>query len=91
MDLGLRNFVISNFNDLSLRNDQGELFENFCLLELLQIDPYSLNKINYWRTTNQTEIDFIITQGNAINAIEVKWEKSAIPKNFKTIRRHYPE
>ena len=91
MDLGLRSFVLSNFNDLSLRNDLGELFENFCLLELLQIDPYSLNKINYWRTTNQTEIDFIVTKGNAINAIEVKWEKSAMPKNFKTIRKHYPE
>ena len=30
-------------------------------------------------------------KGNAINAIEVKWDKSAIPKNFKTIRKHYPE
>jgi predicted AAA+ superfamily ATPase len=59
-------------------------------LELLQIDPYSLNKINYWRTTNQTEIDFIVTRGDSINAMEVKWEKSAIPKSFKTIRKHYP-
>ena len=41
--------------------------------------------------SNQTEIDFIVTKGNAINAIEVKWEKSAMPKNFKTIRKHYPE
>jgi hypothetical protein len=32
-----------------------------------------------------------INKGNAIDAIEVKWEKSAIPKNFKTIRKHYPE
>jgi hypothetical protein len=39
MDLGLRNSIISNFNDLSLRNDLSELFENFCLMELLQIDP----------------------------------------------------
>ena len=32
MDLGLRSYVLNNFNDLSLRNDSGELFENFCLL-----------------------------------------------------------
>ena len=90
-DLGLRNFVINNFNDLNLRNDAGDLFENFCFLELLNIDPYSLNKINYWRTTNQTEIDFFVTRGDSINAIEVKWEKTAIPKSFKTIRKYYPD
>lgn len=91
MDLGLRNYVINNFNDLSLRNDPGDLFGNFCLLELLNNDPYSLNKINYWRTTNQTEIDFFVTKGNAIEAIEVKWEKTSVPRSFKTVRRYYPE
>jgi len=90
-DLGLRNFVINNFNDLNLRNNAGDLFENFCFLELLNIDPYSLNTINYWRTANQTEIDFFVTRGDSINAIEVKWEKTAIPKNFKTIRKYYPD
>ncbi len=90
-DLGLRNFVINNFNDLSLRNDVGDLFENFCLMELLNIDPYSLNKINYWRTTNQTEIDFFVTRGDSINAIEVKWGKTVNPKSFKTIRKYYPD
>ncbi len=91
MDLGLRNYVINNFNELPLRNDQGYLFENFCLLEFLANDYYSLNRINYWRTTNQTEIDFFVTKGNSINAFEVKWEKTAVPKSFKTIRKYYPE
>ncbi len=91
MDLGLRNYVISNFNDLSLRNDQGDLFENFCLLEMLNNDPYSLNKINYWRTTNQTEIDFFVTKGNTTEAIEVKWKKTSVPKSFKTVSKYYPE
>jgi predicted AAA+ superfamily ATPase len=91
MDLGLRNYVINSFNDLPLRSDQGDLLENLFLLELLQNDPYSLNRINYWRTTNQTEIDFIVSRGNSVNAIEVKWGKSAIPKTFRTIRKYYPE
>lgn len=91
MDLGLRNYVINSFNDLPLRSDQGDLFENFFLLELLQNDPYSLNRINFWRTTNQTEIDFIVSRGDSVKAVEVKWRKGAIPKSFKTIRRYYPE
>ena len=52
------------FNELALRNDQGDLFENFYLLELLKSDFHSLNRINFWRTTSQTEIDFIIMEKN---------------------------
>ena len=47
--------------------------------------------INHWRTTNQTEIDFFVTRGNATHAIEVKWERDTPPKSFKTIHRYYPE
>lgn len=91
MDVGLRNFVINNFNELALRNDQGDLFENFYFLELLKNDHYLLDRVNYWRTTNQTEIDFIITKENHIEAVEVKWEKESTPKSFETIKKYYPE
>lgn len=91
LDLGLRNFIINNFNNLDLRNDAGELFENFYFLELLNKDPYGLNKINFWRTTNQTEIDFIITEPEQINAIEVKYQRTSLPKSFQTIKMYYPE
>jgi hypothetical protein len=91
MDMGLRNYAVNNYNDLDMRNDQGNLFENFFLLEMLCNDPLSQNKINFWRTTNQTEIDFIVTKENAIEAIEVKWEKETIPKSFQTLAKYYPE
>jgi predicted AAA+ superfamily ATPase len=91
MDLGLRNFIINNFNDLSLRNDKGELFENFVLLEMLKSDHYSLNKVNFWRTTNQTEIDFIAAKESGTEAIEVKWDKMKPPKSFQTIKQYYPD
>jgi predicted AAA+ superfamily ATPase len=91
MDLGLRNFIINNFNDLSLRSDKGNLFENFVLLEMLKNDHYSFNKINFWRTTNQTEIDFIVTKNDGIEAVEVKWDKMKLPKSFQTIKKYYPE
>jgi predicted AAA+ superfamily ATPase len=91
MDLGLRNFIINNFNDLSSRNDRGQLFENFVLLEMLKDDHYSLNKVNFWRTTNQAEIDFIVSKENDTEAVEVKWDKMKSPKTFQTIKQYYPE
>ncbi|RMI07103.1 MAG: ATP-binding protein [Calditrichaeota bacterium] len=91
MDLGLRNFVLNNFNPVGLRTDTGVLFENFYLMELLAEDPYQLKKINFWRTTNQTEIDFIVQGENEFSAIEVKWKATGRPRSFQTIRKYYPD
>jgi uncharacterized protein len=90
LDLGLRNFILNNFNDLSLRTDKGSLFENFYLTEILTKDFYSMNKINFWRTTNKTEIDFIVQDEHGLNAIEVKWSDPKLPKSFITIESLYP-
>jgi len=91
LDLGLRNFVLDNFNPVNFREDVGTLFENFYFIELLANDPYRLKKINFWRTTNQTEIDFIIQGEQEFTAIEVKWDKATEPRSFKTIKQFYPE
>lgn len=67
-DLGLRNYILNNFNtDLLLREDLGKIFENFVFNEMLAEDIYSFNQINFWRTTNQTEIDFIVRGENLFN------------------------
>ncbi len=90
LDLGLRNFILKNFNPLDIRNDIGSLFENFHLLQILGNDFNNTKKINYWRTTNQTEIDFIIEDENIFEAIEIKYKKTSIPKSFRTIKTYYP-
>lgn len=90
LDLGLRNFILSNFQDISMRADRGKLFENFYLAETLANDFYALAKINFWRTTNMTEIDFIIQTDEGLNAVEVKWDNQKIPKAFQTIKALYP-
>ena len=91
LDLGLRNFILNNFNPPEMRNDTGALFENFFLIELIHDDFYSFNKINFWRTTNQIEIDFIVTREDGREAIEAKWSKTTPPKSFKTIATYYPD
>ncbi len=91
LDLGLRNYAINNFAELDKRDDTGKLFENFYFLELLNKDIYGFNKINYWRTTNQTEIDFIVSSENKQKAIEVKWNSTRMPRSFTTIKTYYPE
>lgn len=91
LDTGLRNYILGRFDELNVRNDTGSLFENFFLMEMLANDHYGMNKINFWRTTNQTEIDFIVKTERGQEAIEVRWKGRKMPRTFDTIRLHYPE
>ncbi|MCK9272655.1 ATP-binding protein [Candidatus Gracilibacteria bacterium] len=85
-DLGIRNAVISNFNPLSLRNDIGELWENFLIIERLKKKSYfDLFSNNYfWRTHDQKEIDWIEDYDGKLHAYEFKWGDKLVkvPKSF---------
>lgn len=74
-DNGIRNALISNFNPLSLRNDQGELWENYLLTERIKFQEYSgMHSNNYfWRTYQQQEIDWIEEHSGRLDAFEIKW------------------
>lgn len=75
MDLGIRNAVIANFNSLNLRNDAGQLWENYMILERIKRNSYSEKKANYyyWRTYDQKEIDLIEESGGRLRGFEFKW------------------
>lgn len=87
-DNGIRNSLIKNFNQLSLRNDKGALWENFLLserLKYIQRNKLWLNKY-FWRTHSQSEIDYIEEFDAKLNTFEFKWNKNAkakFPKAFK--------
>lgn len=67
-DLGLRNFLIRNFDIIDLRPDKGEVYENFIFRELLEFAR--LDQIKFWRTQNKNEVDFIVDDKYAF---EVKY------------------
>lgn len=85
-DNGIRNAIISNFNDLTLRDDTGALWENFVTAELIKNDTYRQEHGNFffWRTHDQKEIDVVIEKEGCFFAYEVKFSPSTvkIPKDF---------
>lgn len=76
-DLGIRNSLIQNFNQLELRNDVGALWENFCVLERIKRNNNNRVFANYyfWRTYDQKEIDYIEERNGKLSAFEFKWKK----------------
>ena len=69
------NAIISNFNPPELRNDMGELFENFFINERMKYQSYNrLIVSNYfWRHKNKQEIDWIEETEKGLSAFETKW------------------
>ncbi len=83
-DLGLRNIIYNSFNDINIRIDNGQLFENYIFLQLLQ--TYKQNQIFYYRTKDAVEIDFIISEKNNITIpIEVKFKDIKDHKKIRAI------
>lgn len=91
LDLGVRNTIVGNLNELETRKDKGFVFENFVFLELLK----NYNKetfspqIYFWRTDTKLEIDFIVYKNDTVEALECKWSSEEV--SFKKFLKLYPE
>lgn len=85
-DNGIRNALISGFNRLSLREDVGRLWENYCISERMKRNHYRGNPVNYyfWRTYDRKEIDLIEESGAGLFGWEFKWQEKRVtgPREF---------
>jgi uncharacterized protein len=91
-DNGVRNALISNFNPLNIRNDQGMLWENFIFMERLKWRNYKgLNaNIFFWRTYDSKEIDLIEEREGKLFGYEFKWG-TKIQKPPVSWHSNYPD
>ena len=79
-DNGIRNMLIANFNDLSLRNDVGQLWENYIISERIKLQQYQGWPSNnyFWRTYDQQEIDWIEERDGSLFAYEMKYKNQPV-------------
>jgi uncharacterized protein len=92
-DTGIRNTLINNFNQLSLRSDGGALFENLVVSEMIKKEANAPQKTNFyfWRTYEQKEVDLIIEKNGILTACEIKLKKLARAPGLSAFMKAYPE
>lgn len=91
-DNGIRNSIISNYNDLDIRNDQGQLWENFVVAERLKVQEYKGIRANnyFWRTWDGKEVDWVEEREGKLFGYEFKY--SARPQKLpRAFLETYPE
>lgn len=97
-DNGIRNSIIANFNSHKLRNDTGQLWENYAISERIKYQNIKKMTVNnyFWRTYDQQEIDWIEEREGVLHAFEFKindkkvkvppaWEKAYPESKFEVI------
>jgi uncharacterized protein len=94
-DLGLRNFAVGSFGHVVNLKDKGFLFENFVYNWLKEKLRDSSAKINFWRTKDGAEVDFIINYGKEQVPVEIKYrefKKPVVSRSFQSfINKYHPE
>ncbi len=93
LDNGIRNAVISQYNRIEDRNDTGQLFENFIIMERIKANHYKNIPVMYyfWRTYDRQEIDLVEERDGKLFAFGFKWSekrKKKIPPDWE---RAYPQ
>ncbi len=92
LDLGIRNALIGDFNDLSLRPDRGAVWENFLIIERMKACHNRGRAVRgrFWRTYGGAEVDYIEEVGaSQVQAYEFKFGSSAQTRGSAAFKRAY--
>lgn len=92
-DNGIRNGIINNFNRLEMRNDIGDLWENYLASERIKKQHYKKIKSNnyFWRTYDQQELDWLEEIGDNLAGFEFKWNENKKAKIPTAFAKAYPD
>jgi hypothetical protein len=94
-DLGLRNYSLGLFRHHESPFEGGFVFENLVFLLLRQKLRFKAAKLNYWRTKDKAEVDFVIEAGQGLIPVEVTYKQlkqEKVPPSLRSfIEKYNPE
>ncbi|MDP4010656.1 MAG: ATP-binding protein [Candidatus Roizmanbacteria bacterium] len=90
IDNGIRNILLQKTTKSLIVADKGLLFEQTIFQILRQKNN---EKLRYWRTINQTEVDFVMDTDYGLEVYEAKydWSKPGKPKNVQSFCSQYKD
>jgi len=91
IDLGLRNFSLNMFGRIENNEQMGLIFQNFIYNRINREITETLKNVNFWRTREGAEVDFIIRDGLSLLPIEVKFSNFLKPEVSRSLRNFINE
>lgn len=92
-DTGIRNYLLGLFGIPAIPQAlSGHLFENVIFNIIRQHAHIASTRIHFWRTTDNAEVDFVVTTGLEVIPIEAKYAKilsARTTRSFKSFLNKY--
>lgn len=94
-DTGMRNVLIDQLGVFKNRLDKGYLVENAVFTSLhkrLIVLGKLFYPLKFWRTRQQTEVDFVIEKGDRLIPVDVKYqrfERAKVSRGFRSFIEKY--
>ena len=90
-DLGIRNAILNDFENLKNRKDKGIVYES-CIHNYIRFKSPKNSELRFWRTKKGDEIDFVYLKNRKPYIIEVKSKLNSAetPKAFHKFINNYP-
>ena len=86
-DLGLRNYARGAFGATDFAPEgAGFLFQNFVYRSLKDALDFGDISLNFWRTKDKAEVDFVLSRGDALVPVEVKYKDMRKPEIERSLR-----
>lgn len=94
LDLGIRNALIGDFNDLAVRSDRGAIWENFLIIERRKAysNQNRFIQSRFWRNYQGAEVDYIEELGaDRFMAFEFKSAGIKLSRGAEAFSREYDQ
>lgn len=90
-DNGIRNALLKEFSQSSLRSDVGLIYDNWMISEIAKHNLTSGDKNNlyFWRKSEGSEVDLIVKGTNTFEAYELKWSKKRSTRGSRSFTSTY--
>lgn len=91
LDLGVRNALINDFNDLAIRPDRGRVWENFLVIERMKhyASQGTASRSHFWRAYGGAEVDYVEDAADGLRAYEFKYGGGLLRAGGKAFERAY--
>lgn len=90
-DLGMCNFSKGMYGR-GIKDTDGMTFQNFVYLLLKDRDADGLSNVNFWRSKDKAEVDFITHGDKGVTPVEVKFstiKRATVSKSFRSFIKIY--
>ena len=91
-DLGLRNYALGIFGQAARPDDFGFIFQNLVFNTLNEKLRFTGNRLNFWRTKEMAEVDFVVNSNHLTLPIEAKYKdlgEATVERSLRSFIQKY--